>query len=208
MIEELIQLTSIHPDSGMRVKEILVNPWQSPNAKFLFEIWKDGMSDDPHEIWEVTCMDLRDNQGIPLAVMCGTQLKLYEDHPLLWNREVYFTITGGTQNILALMGELFIEHTKFCGNWVDFHWLYSGLAETLDTLRENKLAIPINLKDSCFDILDRHGVTYQVNSIDNEGQDFLKDCQVLFFSHENWPDSENFRQSYIIGKGFTALRVS
>jgi len=62
----------------MRVKEILVNPWQSPNAKFLFEIWKDGMSDD--------------NQGIPLAVMSGTQIKLYIDHPLLWSREVYFRI--------------------------------------------------------------------------------------------------------------------
>ena len=206
MIEELMQLTSIHSNNGMRVKEISVKPWESPDAKFLFEVWKDGLSDAPHEMWEVTCMDLRDNQGIPLAVMSGTQLKLLDNHPLLWSREVYFTITGSAENIPSIMGELFIEHTKVCGNWVDFHWLYSSLPETLETLRENQLAIPINLKDSCFQILERHGVKFKVNSIESEDQNFLKDCQVLLFSHENWPDSENFRQSYIIGKGFSARR--
>ena len=45
MIEDLLHLTSIYSNSGMRVKEILVKPWESPNAKFLFEFWKDGWSD-------------------------------------------------------------------------------------------------------------------------------------------------------------------
>ena len=208
MIEELMHLTSIYSNNGMRVKEILIKPWESPNAKFLFEFWKDGWSDDPHEMWEINCLDLRDTQGIPLAVMGGTQLKTYDVHPLLWGREVYFTITGIAKNIPSLMGDLFIEHAKVCGNWVDFQWLYSGLPKTLETLEENQLAIPINLKDSCFQILERHGVKFNVNSIESEDHNYLKDCQVLFFSHENWPDSENFRQSYIIGKGFSARRLS
>ena len=191
----------------MRIKEISITPWESPNSKLLFEVWTDCWVDDPHEMWEVTCMDVRDPQGIPLAVMSGTQIKLYDDHPLLWGREVYFTITGSADNIPSIMGELFIEHTNVCGNWVDFHRLYSSLPETLRTLRDNQLAIPINLKDSCFQILERHGVKYKVNEIESEDQNFLKDCQVLLFSHENWPDSENFEQSYIIGKGFSARRL-
>jgi len=210
MLEELLLLTSKEPYSlngGMRVNEISIKPWETPNSKFRFEIWTDDRTDDPHELWEVTCADLRDTRGIPLAVVSCTQLKLYADHPLRWNREVYFTITSSPENIPALMGELFIEHTKICGNWIDFQWLYSSLSETLETLRKNELAIPVNLQNAFFHILDRHGVTYQVNSIDDEEQDFLRDCQVLFFSHENWPDSENFRQSYIIGKGFSAQRV-
>lgn len=209
MIEELMLITSTETynlNGGMRIKEISIKPWESPNSKFLFEVWTDGWTDSPHEMWEVTCVDVQDPKGIPLAVMSGTQIKLFDDHPLLWTREIYFTITGGIENIPALMGDLFIEHTKICGNWVDFHWLYSSLPETLETLLENQLAIPVNLRDSCFQILGRHGVKFRVNSIEKD--DYFKDCQVLFFGHENWPDSENFRQSYIIGKGFSARRLS
>ena len=110
MIEDLMHLTSIYSNSGIRVKEILIKPWESPNAKFLFEFWKDGWSDDPHEIWEINCMDLRDTQGIPLAVMGGTQLKTYDHHPLLWSREVYFTITGSAKNILSFISS--VNYTK------------------------------------------------------------------------------------------------
>jgi hypothetical protein len=208
MIEDLIELTSTEQyksQGGMWVREIVIKPWEKPNAKFLFEICNDQWQDNAREMWEVTCMDLAHTQGIPLAVMSGTQLKLYKDHPLLWSREIYYSITRSTGNIPALMGELFIEHTKACGNWVDFHWLYDSLLTTLETLPENQLAIPTKLKDACFKILDRHGVQFKVNAIGGEDNDY----QVLFFSHEqNWPDSENFKQSYIIGKEFQAKRLS
>lgn len=85
MIEELMLLTSTQTynlNGGMQIKEISVKPWESPNSKFLFEVWTDCWTDDPHEMWEVTCMDVRDPQGIPMAVMSGTQTKLYDDHPL------------------------------------------------------------------------------------------------------------------------------
>ncbi|HEY4831862.1 MAG TPA: hypothetical protein VIH61_04805 [Waddliaceae bacterium] len=208
MIEDLIHLTSTEPyksNGGMRVKEILIKPWESPNAKFLFEVWTDEWKDDPREMWEVTCIDLAHTQAIPLAIIPRTQLKLYDDHPLLWSREVYFSITSGTKNIPALMGDLFIEHTKVCGNWVDFHWLYGGLPKTLETLRENQLAIPDRLKDSCFHILERYGIQFSVNTIEGDENNY----QALFFSSDEiWPDIENFKQGYIVGKEFSARRLS
>jgi hypothetical protein len=60
------------------------------------------------------------------------------------------------------------------------------------------------LKDACFKILERHGVQFKVNGF--EGEDYA--YQVLFFRQEGWPDSENGRQSYIIGKEFQARRLS
>lgn len=188
----------------MRIKEILIQPWETPDAKFTFQVWTDDWKDDPPEIWELTCINLGQTEGLPLAVFGHAEIKLYDDHPLLWNKEVYFTITGGVNNIPEVMGDLFIEHSKTCGNWIDFSWIYGGLPTTLETLRENQLAIPTRLKDSCFEVFKRHGVQFRVNSVEDDQNDY----RVLFFSNEdNWPDSENFRQPYIIAKKFTARKV-
>lgn len=208
MFEELIRITSTEPYrsyGGMRVKEISIRPWETPDAKFVFEIWTDDREDKVSEMWEVTCIDLTQTEGIPLAIIPTTQLKLYDDHPVLWSDEkIYFSITSKTTNIPALIGDLFIEHTKICGNWVDFHRLYSSLPKTLETLRENQLAIPSRLKDSCFQVLERYGVQFRVNSV--EGHD--NNYRALFFSKEgNWPDSENFGQSYIIAREFSERRL-
>lgn len=107
------------------------------------------MSDDPHELWEITCTNLGQTDGIPLAVFGGSETRLFDDHPLLWDTDIYFFITGTATDIAGLMGNLFIEHANACGGWVDFHWLYSGLLETLRTLRENQLSIPTSLKEAC-----------------------------------------------------------
>jgi hypothetical protein len=102
------------------------------------------------------------------------------------------------------MGDLFIEHSKACGGWVDFNCLYGGLAETIQTLRKNQLAIPMRLKDSCFGVLDRHGISYQVNAVEKSENKY----RLLLFSCEiNWPDNENFGQPHIIAKEFSARRI-
>ena len=103
------------------------------------------------------------------------------------------------------MGELFIAHTKTCGGWVDFHRLYDGLPQTLETLRENQLAVPLRLKDTCFQVLDRYGVKYKVNSI----QENEKGYKLLLFSNDGiWPDDENFGQSFLIAKEFAERKLN
>jgi len=209
MLEELIRITSMEPyksNGGMRVREISIRPWETPNAKFVFEVWTDEWKDDEHEMWEVTCADLAQTQGIPIGLIPRTQIKLYDDHPVLWDSddEVYFTALSGTKDIPALMGELFIEHSKLCGNWLDFHRYYDGLPQTLETLRENQLAIPIRLKEMCFQVLERHGVQFRINTVEQHDNKY----QALFFSNEAiWPDNENFSQSYIMANEFSARRL-
>jgi len=210
MLEELRRITSTEPYKtygGMRMKEILITPWDTPNAKFVFEIWIDENEDKAPEIWEVICNDLAQTDGIPQFIIARTQLKVFDNHPLLWHSDddVYFSVTSKSSDIPALMGELFIEHTKACGNWVDFHTLYDGLPETLETLRENQLAIPVRLKNVCFNVLDKYGVEYLINAVENRGKDYY----VLFFSNSDiWPDEENFKQPYIIAKQFSERKLS
>lgn len=204
MIEDLMQLTVSHPHSSLLLEEISIKGDQSLNLRIVFDVRKDAISGAPGEFWELTCEHLYDHRGLPIALMSGTVIKLLDTHPILWSQQVYFSITGTAGDIPTIMGDLFIEHTKICGNWVDFHELYSSLPDTIATVRKNQLAVPVQLKDSCFRILERHGVTYSVNEIQSDEDNYLNNCQILFFSHENWPDSRNFGQSYIIGKAFSA----
>lgn len=181
-------------------------PWQNPDGKFVVELSEDDMLDEERQVWEVTCNGLAGTDGIPLALIPTTQIKIYDQHPLLWNfeNEIFFSIKSRTDDILALMGDLFIEHSKACGNWIDFHWLYSGLPETLFTLRENQLAIPAPLQKACFSVLEKHNVQYSINEVQENEEGY----SVLFFSNTaNWPDEENFGQSHIIAKEFSERRV-
>jgi hypothetical protein len=208
MLDELINITSTEPYKscgGMRIIDISITPCMV-DAKFVFEIWIDDYREIATQKWEITCVDLTQTDGIPQAIIPGTQLKLYNEHPVLWHLDdkVYFSITNKANNIAALMGELFIEHTKVCGNWVDFQWLYASLPKTLETLRENQLAIPARLKDSCFQVLERYGVQYRINEVQPKEE---QNC-VLFFSNDNiWPDEENFKQSHIIAREFSERRI-
>ena len=210
MLKELRRITSTEPyksAGGMRMKEILITPWPTLNAKFVVEIWTDENEDAAPEMWEIICNDLAQTGGIPQTIIPRTQLELFDNHPVLWHLddEIFFSVIGKTENIPALMGELFIEHTKACGNWVDFQWLYSGLPTTLASLGENQLAIPIQLKSACFEVLDRHNIKYRINTI----QESEKGYSVLFFSNPDiWPIEENFKQSYIIAKEFSERRLS
>src|SRR6187402_3040646 len=117
MLEELIKITSAErykARGGIRIKEILIQPWEGPDSKIILEIWTDDCSDDPPEKWELTCVNLGQTEGIPLAIFSGSEIRLYDDHPLLWHDVIYFSITGGSKNIPEIMGDLFIEHNKAC----------------------------------------------------------------------------------------------
>lgn len=213
-LKELRQITgtaAYKSDGSIRIKEISVIPWKKPQARFVLEIRIDNdFSIDVNEIipqtWEVVCDGLEILDGVPVYLIPGTQIEIFDDHPILWafDDEIYFSVTSKPKSIPALIGDLFIEHTKVCGNWVDFQWLYSGLPGAFE-LNENQLAIPVRLKDACFQVLERHGVQYRVNCF----QENQKGHRVLFFSYEAaWPDNENFKQGYIIAKDFSERKIS
>lgn len=209
MLEDLRRITSTEPyksSGGMKVKEISIRPWEIPDTKMVLDVWIDEEENTLVQTWELTCTDLGQTSNIPQFIIPRTQLKLYENHPVLWrfDDEVFFSVTSKASDIPTLMGELFIAHSKACGNWVDFHSLYDGLPETLETLRDNQLAIPARLKETCFQIFDRYGVEYRVNSV----QENEKRYKVLLFSSDEiWPDDENFKQSYIIAKEFSERKL-
>jgi hypothetical protein len=57
LLQELIQLTSteIFRSHGvMRITETLIKPGETPDARFIFEIWTDDREDADSQIWELT----------------------------------------------------------------------------------------------------------------------------------------------------------
>ena len=209
MLQELIQLTSteiFRSYGGMRISETVLKPWETPDARFTFEIWTDDREDADWQTWELTCRDLINFQEVPIIVIPGTELKLYDDHPVLWGwgDEVYYTITSKAGNIAAIMGDLFIEHSKACGNWVDFAWFYQALPDVLAMPEDNQLKVPARLQHMCFEVFKAHGVQYRIIGT----QSAVRKYQVLYFSQTNaWPDEMNFRQPYIIAGEFSAKRI-
>jgi hypothetical protein len=95
MLEKLILITSTEPYKsydGMRVKEITIRPWETRDAKFVFEFCTNDRENKASEMWVTTCIDLAQTEEIPLAIIPTTQLKLYDDHPVLWSDKIYFSI--------------------------------------------------------------------------------------------------------------------
>jgi len=77
MLKELRRITSTEPYKsygGMRMKEVLIKPWENPNSKFLLEIWTDDREDMPSQLWEVVCGGLAQTEGIPQAIIPRTEL--------------------------------------------------------------------------------------------------------------------------------------
>jgi hypothetical protein len=210
MLTELRQITSSEPYKslgGMWIKQVTITPGEEQEATFTLELTEDQWTDGDMQVWEVGCIDLAVNEDkIPRVLIPGTEIKIYSEHHLLYNQddEIFFSITTTTNNISSLMGDLFIEHSIACGNWVSFEWLYSGLPETLSSLRENQHAIPASLQKACFNVFEKYGVKYTINTI----QENEKGYSVLFFSNTHtWPDEENFGQAHIVAKGFTERRI-
>jgi hypothetical protein len=127
-------------------------------------------------------------------------------HPALWNygSETFFSINSRCENISELIGDLYIEHDKVCGNWVDFHSLYSSLPETLVTQSGNQLAVPKKLAESCFNVLKKHRVQYTVNEI----VDNVDELKILLFSGPfHMDDNYSLGQPYFIAKEFMEKKL-
>jgi hypothetical protein len=213
MLEQLRKLTSSDDylkDGGLRIKEVLIRPWEEKEMKIILEILMDFPTSQLPEkqTWEIVCQDIMYNTSnrIQEPKIPHTQIKVLTEHPALWNysRSIYFSVNGTCDNIPELMGDLFIGHDKVCGNWVDFQWLYSGLPETLATQRENQLAVPEQLSDSCFKVFKKHNIKYVVNEIEKGDKDLL---MLLFSNPDIWPDNYCFGQPYLIARNFGEKRL-
>jgi hypothetical protein len=210
MLEELRRIASTEPyksRGGMLVKEVQIIP-PNEQARLIFELFEDDDVDAPRQLWEIECngLGLDTYRHLPDVLIPTSQIKVFDNHPLLWcyADEIFFSITSTTTHISSLIGDLFIEHEKACGNWIHFDSLYGGLPETLLSMRQNQLAIPAPLKNACFSVLDRYGIGYAVNGVE-AGE---KGYSVMFFSNATtWPDEQNFSQAYVVAKNFSERRL-
>jgi hypothetical protein len=210
MLDQIQKITSSEAylkDGGLKIREVLFTPWEDIEFKMSFEIYIDFGEHIETQTWEIRSKGIWDTKGIQDPKIPHTQIKLLKDHPILWNDDdaTYYSIIGTCKNIPELMGDLYIAHEKACGNWIDFHWLYSGLPETLRTQRENQLKIPNQLMENCFTIFDKYNIKYVINESEKKRTDYY----LLFFSTPDiWPDDRNFSQPYLIAEYFEEIRIN
>lgn len=213
MLKQLIQLTNsdgYKQNGGMRIKEVSIRPWDESEVKILFEIFINNMIKElsQRQTWQITCKGIMYNTAsrIHEPKIPHTQIKVFTEHPVLWNYSdsIYFSVKGIPDNISEVIGDLFSAHDKACGNWVDFHWLFSGLPETLKTQRRNQLAVPEKLFETYNAIFKKHNITVSVNEHQKEDNSLA----VLFFSNPDiWSDDYSFGQPYLVAKKFEEKQI-
>lgn len=214
MLEQLIQLTNSEnykQNGGMRITEVLIRPWDENEIKIKLETFIDDPVEEQlsqKQIWQITCKDIMYNTSsrIHEPKIPHTQIKLFTEHPVLWNygNSIYFSINGVCDNISEVVGDLFSAHDKACGNWVDFHWLFASLPETLKAQRRNQFAVPEKLFETYSSIFKAHQINVSINE-HQKGEDNLA---VLFFSNPNiCSDEYSFGQPYLVAKKFEETKI-
>jgi hypothetical protein len=207
MLEKLIKLTAT-PEylerGSMRVKEVLIRPWEEAPIKIILDIYFENDQSLDIQTWELTCKDIMYNTSSKVhePKIPQTQIKLYSDHPILWNYddETFYSVKGTCANISEFMGDLFFANSNASGNWVAFDDLFWGLPKALETQPQNQLAMPNQLCNSCFEVFKKHKIEYIINAVQKGRREGLK---VLFFSRpQNWPDNKSFGQPYMVAKEF------
>lgn len=173
------------------------------------EAYYDGFEEnrlDEKQKWQVKC-DGYFNQKIEIGYLRPFyRIKILKDHPLLWNYgpESHFSITGSSNKIPELMGELFIVHTHACGNWVNFHNLFGFLPEILNAPSDNQLVVPEPLLDNYLKIFQKHDVPYFLNSY----QKNRVELSALLFTSLDYSDNYSYGQPYIVAKSFEATKCA
>jgi len=214
MLEQLIQLTNSNDykqNGGMRITEVLIQPWNKNEMKITLETFIDNPTQEEvsqKQTWQIKCKHIMYNTSSKIhePKIPHTQIKVFTEHPVLWNygNSIYFSVDGVCDNIAEVVGDLFLVHDKACGNWVDFHWLFASLPETLKTQRQNQLAVPEKLFETYNGIFKKHKINVSIN----EHQKGENDLVVLFFSSPNiYPDDYSFGQPYLVAKEFEEIQI-
>lgn len=130
------------------------------------------------------------------------RINLYRDHPVLWNYEssYFLTLKGSGVNVAELLGDLFLVHDKACGNWVDFHYLFNGVPDRLQTEDGATIEIPARLLETFKPVFEKHKLTYDIV----ETSEIENDYAVLLFGNPDIsPEDYNFGQPYIVAEKFS-----
>ena len=116
MLNSLRHITSTEPyksSGGVQIREVTITPWKEPEVTIILEIYPNCNSEfQESETWELHCHDLALSIEIPQAIVPRAEIKIMDDHPLLWRfeNEILFTVKSCPADIPSLMGDLFIEH--------------------------------------------------------------------------------------------------
>jgi len=206
MLDQLTQLTNSDEyiqRMNLFITEVVIRPKEEMRITLeIFDDFSKNVEKDK-QVWEIICKDIiySTSNKIHEPKRPYNRINVYTDHPVLLNyvSSVYFSITGTCDNIAELMGDLFIAHDKTCGDWVDFHWLFSSLPETLRTLRSNQLSLPEKLFPIYAEVFKKHNLQFTINEVDKQENDLT----VLIFGNPDVaPDNYCFGQPYVVAGSF------
>lgn len=141
------------------------------------------------------------------------KLKILTEHPLLWtfNKPVLeCEMNNFPKNPSEFIGDLFFEHEKITGNWIQLTKNFWSLNKSYKTNGKRNLSIPKPLEEPIKRICEKHGIEFFVkNEIDGDKKGYANrpNAKLLIFGNEDVsPNDFNLGQPYIIADEFIANR--
>jgi hypothetical protein len=205
MLKQLITFTNSKEyldNWHMFTTEVNINA-RDGEMRMVLELTDDNSEniEETKQVWEIQCEGYSHSKNAEQYKRPYNRIRIYKDHPVFWaaGSEQPYSVTGPCDNITGLMGDLWISHIKACGNWVDFHRIYTGLSATLASTKKQPRTIPEKLMEYCFEAFEKYNVKYSLDEFVRREQDH----SVLLFSNPDFcPDDYYFNQPYIVAKSF------
>jgi hypothetical protein len=205
MLERLIEITNSKDyiqKGHIAIREVIARQKEF-DLRLIFEI-QDSFEEITKYHCEVYCEGIAYTTSNRLHEYKQpyNRINIYYDHPVLWNYESshFLTLKGSNASISELMGDLFIVHDKACGNWVDFHWIFSKLPDRINTTDGVRIEIPTRLLENYKPVFDKYKLTFSID----ETSEVNNEYSVLIFGNPDIsPDNYNFGQPYIVAEKFT-----
>jgi hypothetical protein len=205
MLEKLIEITNSEDfiqNGHIAIREVIARQREF-DLRLTFDI-QHSIEEIPKYHCEVYCEGIAYTTSNRLHEYKRpyNRIRVYQDHPVLWNYNSshFLTLQCSHVNVSELLGDLFLVHDKACGNWVDFHWIFSGLPERLQTTEGATIAVPAQLLECYKPVFEKHNLVYNII----ETNDVQNDYHVLVFGNPDiGPDNYNFGQPYIVAEKFT-----
>lgn len=209
MLEGLIRLTNSENfiDNWAFFVTEISRPSRSGNVTVKLEALYDGFEErhfDKKNNWQLLCKNYEAHRLEMGYLRPFYQMKIYEDHPLIWNYQGEFyvlTVKGDCHHPLPLMEELFTVNNQASGGWTNFFEVFGFLPAVFKEQRQPQFSVPKRLVNVYAEIFQKYGMDVSWQK-DYENDAELK---VLLFSGDQYPDNQDCGQLFIVAEDFELL---
>lgn len=212
-LEKLLRITNsdeFYQDSHFKLVNIIAdnNTYKSVIFNFVNEYSVKTRKNDI-EKWQIVAHRCeRFHNMFQENYMPFIQLKIFTDHPLLWqykSKILECELIGYPEDVDTFLGQLYQAYIKVSNNWIQATQNFYATEYSYKENEKKNLRIPENLKDCIIEICKNHKIVLEVKKTIEPQNSIHKNLKVLIFGNDYIsPDGFNINQPYIIAYDFFA----